>query len=86
MTKKVRKPKPAPIPNKKSSSFRLHFYYNGKQYRSRYIRDENIANALQGKINSMVVQFKNVLLHIPEGTFIEDSSSVVYNHLNPKKK
>ncbi|XEY26009.1 tyrosine-type recombinase/integrase [Candidatus Uabimicrobium helgolandensis] len=72
MTKKVKKPKPAPIPNKKSGSFRLHFYYNGKQYRSRYIRDENIANALQGKINSMVIQFKNGLLHIPEETSIKD--------------
>ncbi|NUM33734.1 MAG: site-specific integrase [Candidatus Brocadiae bacterium] len=64
------KPYPRPLSHKKG--FRAHFYWNGKQYRRYVGRDEYVANAIQIKINNLILSFKYGLLTIPENISLPD--------------
>ena len=68
----ARKPKPAPIFEKRSKNYRLHFCYNGRQHRRFYISNENVANVLQSEINNLIIQFKNGLITLPPGYSLAD--------------
>lgn len=59
------KPRPAPIYEKRCDAWRLHFSFNGKQYRHSYIANQHTANILQNEVNHLVSRFKNGLLLIP---------------------
>ena len=45
------KPKPAPIPTPKG--FRLHFCYQGQQYKRFLIKNQHAANVLQSRIKHL---------------------------------
>jgi hypothetical protein len=50
----VSKPKPAPIPTPKG--YRLHFSYNGQQYKIGLIRNQHVAYTLQSRVNQLVIE------------------------------
>ena len=79
----ARKPRPAPIYSKQDGSYRLHFCYNGKQYRRFYIKDESIANALQGEVNQAINLFRNGMITLPERMSLDDFIFAVARRPDP---
>lgn len=66
----VSKPRPAPICHKKG--YRLHFSYNGKQYRRFLIKDKAQAYILQNNLNMRLLQFKTGLIAPQHGVSLAD--------------
>ena len=66
------KPKPAPIFEKSRGKYRLHFSYNGRQYRRHLISRQHVANVLQSRVNNRIVEYKAGLLPPPPGMSLED--------------
>ena len=64
------KPKPAPIPTAKG--FRLHFCIHGRQHKRFLIKNENVANILQSRINTLLVEYKNGLVELPPDKSLPD--------------
>jgi integrase len=66
----VNKPRPAPIFHK--NGYRLHFSYDGKQYRRFLIKDKAQAYVLQNNINMRMLQFRTGLIAPPSGVSLPD--------------
>ena len=77
------KVKPAPIFEKKRGKYRLHFCYGSKQYRRYLISDKKIANLLQSKVNTRILEFKRGLLSRPAHVSLPD---FIFPDLGPKEE
>ena len=65
-----KKMKPSPIKTKKG--YRLQFSYKGQQYKRFLIKNENVANVIQARINTLVTEFKAGLRPLPEDVSLPD--------------
>ena len=71
MGKKLPRPKPGPLQHKKNS-WKIHFSFNGKQYKRYAGIDEQKACLLQCRVNSLILDFKYGLVSPPENTSLCD--------------
>ncbi|BBM86656.1 tyrosine-type recombinase/integrase [Candidatus Uabimicrobium amorphum] len=62
--------KPSPIRHR--DGFRLHFSFQGKQHRRFFIKDEDIAYALQSKVNSLITYVKYGFKTVPQDVSVAD--------------
>ncbi|WP_372365160.1 hypothetical protein [Candidatus Uabimicrobium sp. HlEnr_7] len=66
----LRKSKTKPIYEEKYA-YRVHFYYNKKQYRSSYIDNHYEAKALEQEVNEIVSAVKSYVILSPEDIRID---------------
>lgn len=68
----LRKSNTKPIYEKKYNAYRVHFYFDKKQYRTSYIDNHYEANTLQQEVNKLIAAVKNHVIFPPEDTPINE--------------